>query len=202
MENSSGIVTDLTHSEKSSRFVFDTKRSRITVQAFATGVLSAMGHNPKIDIRKFAGEVEFDPEVLGAGGLHLTIQSASLSVLNDISDKDRREIERVMNSDVLEVDRYPEIRYDASAISVSKLDNDLYSADLNGDLSFHGVTRKQPVTVRIAMMGERLRASGDFSMRQSAYGIKPVSVAGGALKLKDELRFSFDVIANSAEPQS
>ena len=134
--------------------------------------------------------------------MHLTIQSASLSVLNDISDKDRREIERVMNSEVLEVVRYPEIRYDASAISVSKLDSDLYSADLNGDLSFHGVTRKQPVTVRIAMMGERLRASGDFSMRQSDYGIKPVSVAGGALKLKDELRFSFDVIANSAEPQS
>jgi polyisoprenoid-binding protein YceI len=121
--------------------------------------------------------------------------------LNDISDKDRREIERVMNREVLEVDRYPEIRYDASAISVSTLDSDLYSADLNGDLSFHGVTRKQPVTVRIAMMGERLRASGDFTMRQSDYGIKPVSVAGGALKLKDELRFSFDVIANSEGPQ-
>jgi polyisoprenoid-binding protein YceI len=201
MENSSGIVTDQAHSEKGTRFAFDTKRSRFTVQAFATGVLSAMGHNPKIDIRSINGEVEFDPQALEASGLHLTIQSASLSVLNDISDKDRREIERVMNSEVLEVDRYPEIRYDASAISVSTLDSDLYSADLNGDLSFHGVTRKQPVTVRIAMMGERLRASGDFTMRQSDYGIKPVSVAGGALKLKDELRFSFDVIANSEGPQ-
>ena len=29
-------------------------------------------------------------------------------------------------------------------------------------------------------MGEMLRASGDFTLKQSDYQIKPVSVAGGA----------------------
>ena len=40
-----------------------------------------------------------------------------------------------------------------------------------------------------------LRASGEFTVRQTDYGIKPVSVAGGALKVKDELKFSFDIVA-------
>ena len=36
-------------------------------------------------------------------------------------------------------------------------------------------------------MGDRLTANGQFAVRQSDYGIKPVSVAGGTLKLKDEI---------------
>jgi hypothetical protein len=41
------------------RYVFDKNASRFTVQAFATGMLSAFGHNPMIGIRDFAGEVQF-----------------------------------------------------------------------------------------------------------------------------------------------
>jgi hypothetical protein len=44
-----------------------------------------------------------------------------------------------------------------------------------------------------------LRASGEFLLSQSSYGIKPVSVAGGALKLKDELKFSFEIVARKQE---
>jgi hypothetical protein len=40
-----------------------------------------------------------------------------------------------------------------------------------------------------------LRASGEFTLSQSVYNIKPVSVAGGALKIKDELKFSFEIVA-------
>ena len=43
-------------------YVVDARASRFTVQAFASWDLSAMGHNPKIGIRTFAGEVDFSPE--------------------------------------------------------------------------------------------------------------------------------------------
>lgn len=202
MESANEIMTDSTPSLPGGRahFVVDAKRSRFTVKAVATGILSAMGHNPTIGIRTFSGEVDFDPAALEAGRLSLTIQAASLSVENDVSDKDRREMERVMKGDVLEVTRYPEIRYEASAIAVTKLDNSLYFATLNGSLSFHGVTRNQPFTARITTLGEMLRASGEFTLKQSDYQIKPVSVAGGALKLKDELTFPFEIVAHRQEP--
>lgn len=180
-------------------FVIDSKRSRFTVQAFATGVLSAMGHNPTIGISIFSGEATFAPETPEACGLRLTIQAASLAVQDDISDKDRREIDRVMKADVLETEKYPEIRYEASSVSISKIDGSLYFATLNGSLSLHGITRAAPVPVRIVSLVDMLRASGDFTLKQSDYQIKPVSVAGGALKLKDELKLSFEMIAKKID---
>jgi polyisoprenoid-binding protein YceI len=178
-----------------SHFIVNPRASRFTVQAFASGILSAMGHNPKIGIPTFRGEVDFNEETIEGGAFLLTVQPASMAVLDDISDKDRREMARLMKEQVLEVARYPEIRYEAATIAVSRIDGSLYSATLNGNLSLHGVTRGQPVTARIATYGEMLRASGDFSLRQSDYQIKPVSVAGGALKLKDEVKFSFEMVA-------
>jgi hypothetical protein len=47
-------------------------------------------------------------------------------------------------------------------------------------------------------MGDMLRASGEFSIFQSEFGIPPVKVAGGALKLKDELKCAFDIVAQAA----
>lgn len=198
MENANDAVADTAPLESASAvYVIDARRSRFTVQTFAAGILSAMGHNPTIGIRTFSGEAEFNPDTPEANGFRLTIQSSSLSVQDDISDKDRREIERVMKADVLEVEKYPEIRYQTtSPIAINKIDSSLFSATLNGSLTFRGVSRVELIPVRIMSMGEMLRASGEFTLRQSNYQIKPVSVAGGALKLKDELKFSFEMVAN------
>ena len=181
------------------RFVIDGRSSRFTVQATATGLLAKMGHNPNVGIRDFSGEMKFDPEKLEAGSFRLVIKTSSLGVLDDISDKDRREIERLMSQEVLETAKFPEIVYDAPSVSVTKMTDMLYSATLNGELTLHGVTRRQPITARVAMLGSMLRASGNFTLEQTDYNIKLVSVAGGALKLKDELKFSFEIVARKQE---
>jgi polyisoprenoid-binding protein YceI len=180
-------------------YVIDGRSSRFTVNAFATGLLAAMGHNPIIGIRDVNGEMNFNPDKLEAGSFRLAIKTSSLGVQNDISDKDRREIERLMNQEVLETARFPGILYEAPAISVTKMSHMLYSATLNGNLTFHGVTRSLPIAARVALLGSMLRASGDFSLNQTDYNIKLVSVAGGALKLKDELNFSFEIVARKQE---
>lgn len=185
--------------DRHARFVIESRRSRLTVQAFATGILSAMGHNPTLSMRVLEGEVSFDAERGEAAGLRLAIQAGSVEVIDDIRDGDRREIEKVTKNDVLETGKYPEITYTASAIAVSKLGDALYAATANGELSFHGVTRNQTVTARIVGLGEMLRVSGDFALKQSDFEIKPVSVAGGAMKLKDELKFTFELMARRQE---
>jgi polyisoprenoid-binding protein YceI len=181
------------------RYVIDGRARRFTVRAFATGLLAKMGHNPTIGIRDLSGELTFNPDQLEAGSFRIVIKSASLSVQDDISSKDLREMERLMNQEVLETEKFPEILYEASAISVTKMADMLYSAALNGSLTMHGVTRSQPIVTRVALLGSMLRASGDFSLNQTDYNIKLVSVAGGALKLKDELSFSFEIVARKQE---
>jgi polyisoprenoid-binding protein YceI len=66
---------------------------------------------------------------------------------------------------------------------------------LHGELTLHGITRSQPAPARISVSGETLRASGEFSIRQSDYEIRPVSAVSGTIKLKDELKLSFDISA-------
>jgi polyisoprenoid-binding protein YceI len=176
-------------------YSMDARASRFTVQAVATGVLAAMGHNPLIGIRNFKGDVNFSPETLEGNSFHISIESSSLNVQNDISDKDRREIERLMNEQVLETAKYPEIVFDVPSFSATKMGDSLYLADLRGSLTLHGVTNSQHVAARVAVFGDLLRASGDFTLSQTDYQIKLVSVAGGALKLKDDLKFSFEIVA-------
>jgi len=177
------------------RYVIDPMVSRFTVKVFATGLLSAFGHSPTIAIRDLSGEVRFDPAAIGQSALHLVIRSDSLTVADNISDKDRREIEGQMREQVLETSKYPEIVYDAPSVSVKNTSDGQNDLMLLGQLTLHGVARRQSVPARIAMTGDMLRAFGEFSLRQSDYNIKPVSAVGGGLKVKDEVKFSFDIVA-------
>lgn len=178
------------------RYVIDPKGSTFTVRAFATGMLSAFGHSPTLAIRDFQGEVQLTSDTLEGASLRLVIQAASLAVTDDISEKDRLEIERKMRDEVLETEGFPEIVYECSgASSIQKLGEGLYLAALNGDLALHGVTRSQVVSARVTLKGDSVRATGEFAVRLSDYEIKPVSAAGGTVKLKDELKLSFDMTA-------
>jgi len=181
--------------ETSVHYVTDARASQFTVQVFAGGLLSAFGHSPTIAIRDFAGEAEVYPDDLERSSLKLTIQAASLTVRDEISDKDRREMERAMREEVLETSSNPEIVYECSKVESSKAGEGQYSVKLLGDLTMHGVTQPEPVHARVVLNGDSLRAFGNFTVRQTDYGLKLAAAAGGALKVKDELKFSFNIVA-------
>jgi polyisoprenoid-binding protein YceI len=177
------------------RYSIDRERSTFTVRAFATGLLSAFGHNPTIAIPDFEGKMVFNPETVEQSSLRLVIHAASLNVTDDIREKDRMDINRAMHEEVLQSDSYPDIIYECSRMTASKIGEGQYGGTLNGELTLHGVKRTQPVPVRISMNGDVLHATGEFSVRQSDYDIRPVSAAAGTVKLKDELKLSFDIFA-------
>ncbi|MGA9801075.1 MAG: YceI family protein [Terriglobales bacterium] len=181
--------------ETSVHYVADIRASQFTVQVFSGGMLSAFGHSPTISIRDFAAEADVNPDNPEQASLKMVIPAASLSVKDDISDKDKREIERMMQQEVLEVSSYSEIVYECSSIVATKAAEGQYSTTLNGELTMHGVTRPQPVTARVALNADSLRAFGNFTLLQTDYDLKLASVAGGALKVKDELKFSFNILA-------
>jgi polyisoprenoid-binding protein YceI len=169
--------------------------SRFTVRAFAAGLLAGFGHNPVIAIRDFSGEVSFAPDHLAASSVGMTINAGSFEVQNDVSEKDRREITRTMSEQVLQVGRFPEIAFESRQVSGMQLGESLYVLKIEGDLFLHGVTRPQAVSANVAPADDKLRAYGEFSIKQSDFKIKLVSVAGGALKVKDELKLAFDIVA-------
>lgn len=177
------------------RYRIDPGRSRFMVKAFATGMLSAFAHNPTIAIRDFTGEVEFSPDAPEQSSLSIRIQSGSLEVTDEVSDKDRRDIERQISEDVLETERYPEIVFESTAVSADRVAGQ-YRAKIKGDVTLRGVTRACEITSQIIAGPDTLRAHGEFPLKQSDFNIKPVSAVGGTIKLKDELKFNFDIVAN------
>ena len=179
----------------SARYRINASQSRFTVQGSADGLLSMFGHDPLIAIRGFGGDVRFVPGTLEAGSLLMLVKADSLAVLNKVSDKDRHEMERAMRDEVLEIARYPEIVFMSTNVSAKPLAEGLYQVRINGQLSLHGVTRDHHLDARLTITGNSLRAQGKFALRQTDYNIRPVSVAVGALKMKDELNFSFDIAA-------
>jgi polyisoprenoid-binding protein YceI len=180
-------------------YLLDKGASRFTLRAFASGMLSAMGHNPTIAIRDFTGEVNFDPAEPGKGTLHLQIRADSLEVTDDIKSADRKDMESAMKQQVLQSAEYSNIIFDAAVASANRLSEGRFQVSLNGTLSLRGATNRAPVTAQVTLLGDVLRASGEFSLLQTDYGIPLVSVAGGALKLKDELKFTFDIVARKQE---
>jgi polyisoprenoid-binding protein YceI len=174
----------------------DAGRSRFTVQAFAEGLLASLGHNPVIAIRDFGGEVEFIPGTLEGARVRLTIKADSLATTDDVKEKDRPEIDRMMRADALEVSKYPEVVFESTSVTASRVREGLYRARVIGNLTLHGVTQPNLwIQAEVTFNDDTLRAQGEFSLRQTDYKIKPVAALGGMLKVKNELKFKFDIAA-------
>ena len=192
----SSDIENIKAEKTTSRFAIDAGRSTFMVQAFSTGFLSVLGHNPRIAVRDIRGEVQLASagSALEDVRVEVIINPRSLEVVDDISDKDRQEIHRQMYDEVLEVERYPEITYDFSS---PKIDGNggQYSSVMSGELTLHGETHPFAVPVKVFLMGDTLKAAGEFSVSQKQYGIAPVTVAGGAIKLKDEVKCTFNIVA-------
>ena len=181
------------------KFLIDAAASRFTVQAFATGLLSAFGHNPTIGIRDCDGEIQFASDGYQDAQVRVTVRTTGMEVLDEMKKDDRKKLEQEMNEKVLEVGRFPTAVFESKQIAVDKLGDSLVHARVTGELSFHGVTRTHSLEARVTNLESILRISGDFSLRQSDYGIKPTSFAAGALRLKDEVKFNFELLARKQE---
>lgn len=186
------------------RYVFDAKSSKFTVQAFATGLLSGFGHNPLIAIRDFDGEVQFVPGSYEKVFVRISVTTSTFEPLGDMKRDDRQKMETMMRGEVLQVEQFPSAIFESTEITVREIGDGLLEAHVVGDLTLHGVTRQHAFDARVSNMGTMLRASGAFRLNQSDYAIAKVSIAGGTLRLKDELKLDFEVVArrSDSEPQS
>lgn len=170
-------------------------QSRFTVQAFAGGLLSALGHNPTFAIRKFTGTLDFDTEAPAKASFELTASAESLELTDSIKPADRQEIETVMHRDVLETATHPEIVYRSTEILADRVSDNWFRLRIQGDLALHGITKRHALDCQLRINPERARLSGDTLLRMSDFRLKKISALAGTITLKEELKFSFDLVA-------
>jgi len=175
------------------RYQIDTSASRLGIKVTASGFLSAIGHNPSLAVNNFSGDAAMGPDGPQTANLRLVARADSLEVTDDISQKDKVEIQNRIKQEVLESSRFPEVVFESTAIAVTKLSDTLYAVNLTGNLTLHGATRAQSVLGQVVLNGDSIRGYGECLIKQTDFGIRLVSVAAGALKVKDEVKCSFDI---------
>jgi polyisoprenoid-binding protein YceI len=175
-------------------YTLEPARSRFTVQAFAAGILSGFAHSPIFAIRRFSGDMDFSPESPQTSALQIRVESPSLELIDKVSEKDRQEIQKTMQIEVLEAAKYPEIVFRSTTIAATKLADNWFRLQLRGDMSLHGVTKPFEIDSQLRLADGELRLSGEFPLLLTAFRIKRVSALGGMIKVKDELKFAFDLV--------
>jgi polyisoprenoid-binding protein YceI len=160
----------------------DPEKSVLTVRVDKSGFFSALGHNHEI-----AAPIAHGTADTTARRVEVFANASAMRVRDrEGSDKDRADIQSTMlGPEVLDTERFPEIVFRSTAAESTGT----ASWRINGDLTLHGQTR--PVTVEVRETGGHYVGTSRF--KQTDFGIKPVKVAGGAVRVKDEVQIEFDI---------
>jgi polyisoprenoid-binding protein YceI len=155
----------------------------MTVRVFKNGFFSAFAHNHEIEAPIDGGEVSES----GTLSVELRVDARKLRVLDpEASAGTRAQIQQTMEGpQVLDTGRFPEIHFQSTSVEPKGTDEWL----VQGNLDLHGQTH--PITVDVALRDGRYR--GTVTLKQTAFGIKPVTIAGGTVKVKDEVRVEFEI---------
>jgi polyisoprenoid-binding protein YceI len=165
----------------------DVDRSTVTVHVAKTGLLSAAGHEHWVSAPISSGTIRENP----SGSVEFTVETAKMTVKPDpkVDAKTQAEIQKDMENLTLETKKFPQITFRSSRVDprVNKTGDGQWNVE--GALSLHGVTK--PVSLIVKRTGDAYTAH--TVLKQTDFAIKPVSVGGGLVKVKNEVDIDFQI---------
>ena len=164
------------------RVPIDKTHSTVTVHVYKSGLLSGLAHNHVIQAPIASGSVD-----ASARAVELSFSVADMKVLDpDASDSERQKIEATMKGpEVLDPAQFPGINFVSTGASTSSPGH----IQVTGTLKLHGASRQ----VSCPVVLQDGKYSGSITLKQTDYGITPVKIAGGAVRVKDEIVIEFQI---------
>lgn len=179
------------------RYRLDAPQSNFMVRAFSGGLLWFKGHDHLIRARDFLGEAQLTPGAINPASLHITVRAASLEETRDIFTPQQKQIiNKELRDIVLEPDKYPEIVFKSTSVTGKSIGANQYELKILGDLTLHGVTRQITIPTTVKVTGNDLRAIGEFNIERSDFSVKATSAVHGMIRVRDKLKFTFDIIGH------
>lgn len=174
------------------RVAIDKTHSTVTVRVFKSGLLSGLAHNHVIQATIAAGSLDARDRAI-----ELSFNVADMKVVDpEGSDSERQQIEATMKGPkVLDMAQFPVINF--TSRQITSPGQNRYQA--TGELKLHGAARQVSVPVDF----RDGRYLGSLTLKQTDYGVVPVKIAGGTVRVKDEIVIEFQIvsaIANEMHP--
>ncbi len=163
----------------------DTQRSTIAIHVGKSGLLSAAAHDHTISAPISSGSLaDSNPP-----HIEFIVETAKMTVKADpkVDAKTQSTIQTDMEEMTLETKKFPRIAFLSSR--VEKIAEGQWRVD--GDLSLHGVTK--PVSLTVKQTGDSWTTR--TVLKQTDFGIKPISIGGGMIKVKNEVEIDFQIFA-------
>jgi hypothetical protein len=163
----------------------NTEQSKLTVLVYKSGLFSAFADDHVIDAPIASGTIS-DAAPLSVA---ITVRAGDLKARDpNLSASKRAEVQtRMIGPEVLDTQKFPSIAFASTSIESGGPDR----WTVTGRLTIHGQT--QPVTFPVSRANGRYR--GSVTLKQRDFGITPISIAGGSVKVKDEIKIEFDIVA-------
>ena len=176
-------------------FAVDPGRSKALIDVGKAGAFSFAGHTHEVEAPLTGGMVHFDPDDTSKSNVHLEFNAAAMKVTGkgDPPADVPKVTEAMLGEQVLNVKQYPSITFDSTAVS-GRGSSSALDLQITGNLTIRGTTKPVRAATSVKIEGETLTATGKFAIKQTDFGIKPISV-GGVVKVKDELAMTFTIVA-------
>jgi polyisoprenoid-binding protein YceI len=169
-------------------FAVDPAASRAMIEVGKAGAFSFAGHTHEVEAPIASGVVHLDAEMPARSDVRLEFNAAAMRVTGkgESADDAAKVQQTMLGEQVLDVKKFPAITFESTSVDARN--------NVTGRLTIHGVTRPVTALVALKVDGAALTATGTFTIKQSDFGIKPISI-GGVVKVKDELALTFSITA-------
>jgi polyisoprenoid-binding protein YceI len=171
--------------------------SHATIHVGKAGAFSFVaGHTHEVSGPVQGGAIDLDLETPSRSHVQLTIATADLKVVAASEPEgDAPKVQETMDADkVLGVAQHPRITFNSVGVAQNGRHDNTLDVTVTGQLAVRDVTQTVTVPVHVQLDGNSLTATGRFAIKQSAFGIKPISI-GGVVAVKDRLDIDFLIAA-------
>ncbi len=175
-------------------YLMSAAQSQITITLIQEGVLRKIHPTHHVAVKSFSGRIQLPADESKAAA-ELDAEAKSFINIDDMKDFERSGFHKVLHEEVLASDRFPTIKFRSVSITNVQKSGDHRSFTLNGDLTLRGVTKRVAFPVKVTINGKQLRATGEGNIKQTDFGITPYSGGLGTIKIGDQLKVSFVIVA-------
>src|ERR1700736_600784 len=159
----------------------DTSHSKMTVFVYKQGIFAFAADNHEVTAPISSGS--FDQATMT---VDVKVDVTKMQVQDPPSRRDKVQANMV-GPDVLDMSKYPDITFHSTKIDTGNVAR----WTVHGDLTLRGQTH--PIVFEVVRKDAK-HFTGSAMVRQTAFGITPIKIAGGTVRVKDDVKVVFDIV--------
>jgi len=177
-------------------FVVDAAASSFRISVGKTGLFSFVGHAHQVLATAIEGRIVANRDEAARSSVSLRFETSGLRVgaAGEPAEDVPKVQAKMVSPEVLNVVQFPEVTLRSTAVEGRQGPDGTWNLRVTGELTIKGVTRSLVLPLRVQLAEGVLTATGQMVLKQTEFGITPVSVAG-VVKVKNELGFDYKIVA-------